>query len=209
MVNNFEKIKDFLRIKGLPEKADKKKAEDLYFTVEIVKRAKDHKETGSNNYHFKNYYITSIDRLDTLKDEIITLCDTFGMRAYISVNRKSFKKVALDTVAEMCRLMSNDDFRRPYRVYESCSGKYLENKDKTWIVDIDGDDIDNLGWYETKLCELRPDGDTIIYKLSSNSGLHLITKPFNREKFHSECEQAGINIPDIKLNHLTTLYANI
>jgi hypothetical protein len=209
MVNNFDNIKDFLRMKGLPEKADKKKAEDLYFTVEIVKRAKDHKEIGSNNYHFKNYYITSIDRLDALKDEIITLCDTFGMRAYISVNRKSFKKVALDTVAEMCRLMSNDDFRRPYRVYESCSGKYLENSDKTWIVDLDADDLVNIEWYKTKLVELRPDGDTIIYELPTNSGVHLITKPFNRDKFYELCDASGVNLPDIKLNHLTALYANV
>lgn len=209
MVNNFEAIKPYLRMKGLRENADKKKAEDLYFTIELVKRAKDHKEIGSNNYHFKNYYITSIDKLDHYKDEIITLCDTFGMRAYISVNRKSFKKVALDTVAEMCRLMSNDDFRRPYRVYESCSGKYVEKEDKTWIVDIDADQIDNLGFFKYWLKELRPDGDTIVFELYSNSGIHLLTKPFNRDRFYNECTVAGINPPDIKLNHLTALYANI
>ena len=196
-------------MKGLPEKADKKKAEDLYFTIEIVKRAKDHKEIGSKNYHFKNYYITSIEKLDLYKDEIITLCDTFGMRAYISVNRKSFKKVALDTVAEMCRLMSNDDFRRPYRVFESCSGKYLEKEDKTWIVDIDADQIDNIGLFKYWLTQLRPDHDTIICELHSNSGIHLLTKPFNRNSFYRECMVAGINTPDIKLNHLTALYANI
>lgn len=209
MVDNFENIKPFLRMKGLPEKSNKKVAEDLYFTIEIVKRAKDHKEIGSNNYHFKNYYITSIEKLDYYKDEIITLCETFGMRAYISVNKKSFKKVALDTVAEMCRLMNNDDFRRPYRVYESCSGKYLDGSDKTWIVDLDSGDIDNLGWYKEMLKSMRPERDTIIYELSSNSGLHIITKPFNRERFYNECEQAGINVPDIKLNHLTALYANV
>ena len=210
MVNNFEHIKDFLVMKGLPLNADKQKAEDMYFTVEIVKRAKDHKEIGSNNYHFKNYYITSIEKLEFYKDEIVTLCETFGMRAYISVNKKSFKKVALNTVAEMCRLMSNDDFRRPYRVFESCSGKYLDNTDKTWVVDVDADQLDHLDAIRDMVVSCY-DGKSnpIVFENPTNSGMHLITKPFNSLLFTSLAMNAGIKVPDIKKNHLTALYANI
>lgn len=209
MVDNFEHIKTFLIEKGLPEKSNKKVAEDLYFTIEIVKRAKDHKEIGSNNYHFKNYYITSIEQLDFYKNEIITLCDTFGMRAYISVNKKSFKKVALDTVAEMCRLMSNDDFRRPYRVYESCSGKYLNPSDKTWIVDVDAEQLEYIDAIRDAIDSCRDDINPIIFENPTNSGLHLITEPFNRTLFETLMTRAGIDTPDIKLNHLTALYANV
>lgn len=209
MVDNFERIKDYLRQKGLPEKYDRQNIPDLYFTVEIVRRAKDHKEMGSSNYHFKNYYVTSIEGLDKIKDEVITICETFGMRAYISVNRKSFRAVTMNTIAELATLASKNDYRKPYSVYESCSGKYVERSDKTWIVDIDDDQIDNIGFFKYWLNELRPDHDTIICELPTNSGIHLLTKPFNRDKFNNECQVAGINTPDIKLNHLTALYANI
>lgn len=209
MVNNFEHIKDYLRLKGLPETYDRQNIPDLYFTVEIVRRAKDHKDKGSSNYHFKNYYVTSIEGLDKIKDEVITICETFGMRAYISVNKKSFRSVTMDTIAELATLASKNDFRKPYSVFESCSGQYVERSDKAWIVDVDYDQIENYNFFKYWLNELRPEHDTVIYELHTNSGFHIITKPFNREKFNNECQAAGINTPDIKLNHLTVLYANI
>ena len=64
---------------------------DTYFVIELMRRGKDNPDMPAANYHFKNYYIRKPEDLDKYKQEIIDLCNIFRMRAYASVNYKSFK----------------------------------------------------------------------------------------------------------------------
>lgn len=187
---------------------------DSYFAIELMRRGKDNSDMPAANVHFKNYYIRKPEDLDKYEQEIKTLCDVLRMRAYASVNVKPFRQVTLDTMAELARRVANNDFRKNYNIYESCSGSYCLSSMRRWVVDIDDCGIDSE---KTMLCmdiinspDLEPIGrDKIIKIIPSKSGIHLITTPFNVLGFHSRFQDAKYETPDIKKNHLTLLYENL
>ena len=112
MTDNFNRFKEFMR---LPES----EGGDAYYVIELVRRGKDCPDLPAANYHFKNYYIDSMKKYDKVQDEIRLLCRTLRLRAYVSINRKSFRRVTMDTIAEMSRRAALDEFLRPYAVFES------------------------------------------------------------------------------------------
>lgn len=127
MTNNFDLYKEFISEKfantTLPE-------DDSYFVIELMRRGKDNPNMPAANYHFKNYYIRKPEDLDKYHNEIVQLYDMFRMRAYASVNIKSFKQVSLDTMSELARRIANNDYKKNYAVFESCSGQYCHSEDK-------------------------------------------------------------------------------
>ena len=134
MTDNLNRFREFMQ---LPEQ----EGGDAYYVIELVRRGKNCPDLPAANYHFKNYYIDTLAKYDKVQDEIRLLCRTLRLRAYVSVCRKSFRRVTMNTLAEMARRAALDDFRRPYAVFESCSGKDVGKDGKYWVVDIDGDGI--------------------------------------------------------------------
>lgn len=205
MTDNFELYKAFISKKfvntTLPE-------DDSYFVIELMRRGKDNPNMPAANYHFKNYYIRKSEDLDKYENEIKTLCEVMRLRAYASINIKSFKQVSLDTMAELARRIANNDYKKNYAVFESCSGQYCHSGDKQWVVDCDNCVLHDE--YTEKIKELvnicKPDGDKIVTEFPTKSGVHIITTPFDRQQFIELCEQYHI---DIKKNHLTLLYENL
>jgi hypothetical protein len=208
MTDNFNRFKEFMR---LPET----EGGDAYYVIELVRRGKDCPDLPAANYHFKNYYIDSMQKYDKVQDEIRLLCRTLRLRAYVSVNRKSFRRVTMDTIAEMSRRAALDDFRRPYAVFESCSGKFVDKNDEHWVVDVD----DFIGYNTQEHCvtirnfinDCRPYGDKIELMLPTKSGMHLITRPFDLNAFNG-CMGVftdWIPRPEVKKNHLTLLFEDL
>ena len=208
MTDNFKAYKQFITEKwsysDLPEG-------DSYFAVELIRRGKDNPDMPAVNYHFKNYYIRKPEDLDKYEQEIKSLCEILHLRAYASVNIKSFKQVSLDTMAELARRIANNDYRKNYAVFESCSGQYCHSGDKQWVVDCD--DCVLHDEYPETVKELinscKPDGNKIVTEFPTKSGIHLITTPFDRQQFIELCEAYDIKNVDIKKNHLTLLYENL
>lgn len=208
MTDNFKAYKQFITEKwsysDLPEG-------DSYFAVELIRRGKDTPDTPAANYHFKNYYIRKPEDLDKYEQEIKSLCEMLRLRAYASVNIKSFKQVSLDTMTELARRIANNDYRKNYAVFESCSGQYCYSGDKQWVVDLD--DCKLYDEYPETIKELinycKPDGDKIVTEFPTKSGVHIITTPFDRQQFMELCEEYNIHDVDIKKNHLTLLYENL
>ena len=206
MTDNFKKYRSFMR---LPET----ERGDKYYVIELVRRGKDCPDLPAANYHFKNYYIDTLDKYDKVQDEIKLLCKTLRLRAYVSVNRKSYSRVAMSTVAEMARRASLNDFRKPYAIFESCSGKFVDKDDKHWVIDIDGvppqihDFV--VDAYKTVITKCRPEGVKVELVLPTKHGIHLITKPFDREEFFRTLSDYHYSTPDIKENHLTLLYEDL
>ena len=208
MTDNFDIYKQFITEKwsytDLPEG-------DSYFVVELIRRGKDNPDLPAANYHFKNYYIRKPEDLDKYKQEIKSLCEILHLRAYASVNIKSFKQVSLDTMAELARRIANNDYRKNYAVFESCSGQYCHSGDKQWVVDCD-DCVLHDEYPETVkdlINSCKPDGNKIVTEFPTKSGIHLITTPFDRQQFIELCEAYDIKNVDIKKNHLTLLYENL
>ena len=208
MTDNFNRFKEFMR---LPET----EGGDAYYVIELVRRGKDCPDLPAANYHFKNYYIDSMQKYDKVQDEIRLLCRTLRLRAYVSVNRKSFRRVTMDTIAEMSRRAALDDFRRPYAVFESCSGKFVDKNDEHWVVDVD----DFIGYNTQEHCvtirnfinDCRPYGDKIELMLPTKNGMHLITHPFDLNAFNG-CMGVftdWIPRPEVKKNHLTLLFEDL
>lgn len=209
MTDNFNAYKQFITEKwsysDLPEG-------DSYFAIELIRRGKDNPDMPAANYHFKNYYIRKPEDLDKYKQEIKSLCEMLHLRAYASVNIKSFKQVSLDTMAELARRIAKNDYRKNYAVFESCSGQYCHSNDKQWVVDLD--DCKLHDEYPETIKELinscKPDGNKIVTEFLTKSGVHIITLPFDRKQFTELCKKYYINGNiDIKKNHLTLLYENL
>lgn len=211
MTNNFKLLREYLQSEGLLE-GNYKGLNDLYYTVELIRRGKDHPDCPAANYRFKNYYIDSLSRLDRYEEEIIKLCDVLKLRAYISVNRKSYTKVLKDTVVESARRVASGDFKRPYNIWESCSGKCVLHKNVRFIVDIDEELVNNTDYYINvinTLCDPLNVNNKILLTVPTKSGCHLVTSGFNIKVFKETLAEQGISIPEIKKNHLTLLYENL
>lgn len=210
MTDNFKLYKDFITEKFANTTLT---TDDSYFVVELMRRGKDNPDMPAANYHFKNYYIRKPEDLDKYENEIKALCEVLRLRAYASVNIKSFKQVSLDTMAELARRIANNDYWKNYAVFESCSGSYCYSDDKTWIIDLDDckmDDKKVKKVYEI-LDRTKPyNTEKVIAQFPTKSGVHLITRPFDVKRFdlvYGGC--FNDEEVDIKKNHLTLLYENL
>lgn len=196
MVNNFEIIKPLLSWDS----------EDDYYFVQILMRKKDFnanlKVNGTNNNSrlIKAYYVKSLEYLDFVTPEIIQLCEIFGARAGINLNKRSFEKTALQHLKLVTDNIINGNFDKVYKTYSSAAGKFSHDNNKKWIIDIDGNDkniIEITGF----IGEIEPIGNKIIDIIPSKNGCHIITKPFNLETF----KRKYIDI-DVQKNNPTNLY---
>ena len=66
-----------------------------FYMLQIMRRTKDQK--GYDGKHkqsiIKSYFISSVEYLESKRDEIVGLCEMFNARAYINLNKKSYKQV--------------------------------------------------------------------------------------------------------------------
>ena len=86
-VDNFDLIKKHINTSG----------EGEFYMLQIMRRSKDQKENGGKRKQkvIKSYFISSPEYLDSKRDEIVGLCEMFNARAYINLNKKSYKQVSL------------------------------------------------------------------------------------------------------------------
>lgn len=217
MTDNFKLIRDFIQSQwaGLFDSLT-----DIFYTIEIIGRAKDNARIIAGNHKFKTYYIRTMEDLDKYENEIKLLCDTLNMRAYISINHKSMKQVTLNTMAEYANRIANNDFNKPQSLFDSCAAKYVERADQLWIIDVDKEDADHysLGTSITvdelvedyiKIVESCEPKKKIVTIIPTKSGKHIITHPFNIIQFGNRTPRSKSIDAFVKKNHLTLLYENI
>jgi hypothetical protein len=186
-VNNKELIKPLLTFP---------KPEDSFYFVQILQRKKDHKGTalgGSNNNSrlIKAYYINSLEKLEVHWEEMIKLAELFNARVSINLNPRSFEKAGFQLLSKVAHQMENKDFYNIRKAYDSVLGNYHAEMDKRWLIDLDKDQMHFLTDIETFVQEEHSKLKShekvsryhILGKIPSKSGLHLITNPFNLEKW--------------------------
>jgi hypothetical protein len=175
MVDNLELLKPFLKFD----------TEDDFYYLQILQRKKDNPGIIKNTVAIKDYYIRSIEYLDSHYEQIKDLCRYFNARASLRLNKRSFKKVAFRALQNITAQMMQDDFRSARQAYSKACGQCHNERDKMWIVDIDEDCMDCVADIERSIEHLPPFGATnkIRAKVPTKTGLHLITTPFNLANF--------------------------
>ena len=178
----------------------------MFYHLQILKRKKENPDLGSNARVIKTYYISSIDYLENKMDEIVSLCGLHNARAYINLNRRSYKTMAFQTLKKVTNQIMGGDYRACRKAYESVCGTYSAAKeDKSWIIDIDYDDdvVEDLVEMENVISELilETNREPNIWMVPTKNGVHYITQPFNLKQFREE-------YPDIEVhkNNPTILY---
>jgi len=173
MIDNLELIKPLLTFES---------KDDFYF-LQILQRKKENPDIGSNSKVIKNYHITSLDYLNDKYDEIKTLCNTFNARASLRLNKRSFERIAFKTLENFANLMQTKEYKHIVNCYDKACGQSHNEKEKKWIVDVDKNELIWLEQIINAFQEAEPNGNKIIIKLPTKSGIHIITKPFNIMQF--------------------------
>ena len=172
-----------------------------FYFVQILQRTKENPDLGKNNNLIRTYNIYSKEYLDKKKEEIIKLATAVNARVYIHLNRRSFKQLAFELLEDVAHQMKSGQFQTISHSYDSICGKHHIKQDKSWVLDMDGDNLCPLDEYLDILHGIEPIGNKFITIVNTKNGYHLITKPFNSQKF-SEI------YPDIQIhkNNPTILY---
>ena len=194
-MNNFYKLKSYV---------DNLEVDDFLY-IEIMIRNKDQKDNiGKNNRIIKSYKVDILTDLNRLEEDIKKLCKTFNARAYIYLSPRNNEKV----FSEMLLLMANYNKMKNYdsinRVFDKAL-KSIKGSMKHFIIDIDTKDlhyITNVREEIINSAKLDSIEEPIIDIFETNSGYHIIAKPFNYYKTFKD------KFPDIGIhkNNPTLLY---
>ena len=187
MVDNFERIKKFIDRNGCDE--------GEFYLLQIIHRSKDGltkfdvdgEKSHFSNKTIKSYYVSSSEYLDKKREEIKELCKVFNARAYFNPTMHSYRQVALKSLAELAKMVSNEEYRHVLSLVDSSCGQMGSCKSghNYWIVDIDTKDIDELNVVKSVIDQCEPIGEEkVVEVIPTVHGCHLITKPFNKKRFH-------------------------
>jgi hypothetical protein len=199
MIDNWKIIKPLLTF---PD------PKDNYYFLQVLVRKKDRdslpfKIGGSNNNSrlIRPYYISSVEYLENRIDEIKALCELFHGRAMINLNRRSWKGSTLQMNVQLAQSIQAQNYKNA-QMWTNVAGKYTPVKDKTWIIDVDEEDMEDVFKIKKRINRCDPEGNKIIAAIPSRTGLHLITKPFNLNQF----QRQHPNPLDIHKNNPTNLF---
>ena len=199
MIDNFNQIYELI---------DGKSTDGEFYFTQVIKRRKDNPTLRCNAITISVLCIKNAKELLKYRDKIIELCESNNARAYININKRSYKQVALETNSLIARSLVGDNFNIQ-NSYESCCGKFSCDTDKKWILDFD-DDYD-LELAKTIVNDLQIE---ILHQsqghkdfkikavIPTKNGVHLITNKFNVLKFR---ERYTMPV-DIKKDSPTVLY---
>lgn len=206
IIDNTEQIKKLIAGCG----------KDEFYMLQILHRAKDGKTPYEpegkkiSQQTVKTYYISSPEYLDYKMNEIRDLCRMFNARAYINLNKKSWRQISLKSLEILAGVIAKadnnpDEWRGVKTIIDSACGQTGAcDKNKTWVVDVDTKDESELERIKDAIGQCEPLGDKIVATIPTLHGYHLISKPFNKAKF-SQLYNKNLDIHD---NNPTLLYLN-
>lgn len=196
-VDNFNQIKNHINCE-----------EGEFYLLQIIQRGKDQQDSEDKRSRrtIKSYYISSPEYLERKKEEIMFFCEHFNARAYINLNKKSYRQIALKGLEELAKMVAHDNFKGITSLVDSACGQTGAcDKNKTWIIDVDEHDDAELEHIMTLIddcCEPLDINNKVVDVIPTLNGSHIITKPFNKKRFN-ELYKKHIDIHD---NNPTLLY---
>lgn len=184
MIDNFELIKPLFYFN---------EANNMFFHCQIVRRAKDHKPDKVEEGAIKTYFIRSREHLESLREEIILLCEHYGARAYINVTGKDFEAVNKHMLAALANnvCLNNMSAVNPRKVLNSVAGT-IKSRLSKWIIDIDDLTLKKpiVEWLEHYF---NVNDDYLYATIPTVQGEHLIVKPFNSGKFEADFPDVDVH----------------
>lgn len=213
MINNFQTLRPIIQFTN---------PGDCYF-VQFLKRRKDNPEMERDMTNVDNLFIYSLEQYDSMEQRIIEIANMHNARAYIRVNRRNTERMALQTLVKVSNLILSKDYKSVKNAYLSAAGEHSSEPIKRWVVDIDTF-IPKLGIHNAELneqgvddiksiiCSLHDECNRnskqgeykILLTVPTKNGCHIITNPFNLQKFRKL-----VPYPiDIHKDNPTLLYMN-
>jgi hypothetical protein len=202
MRDNFDRFRNILTFEN----------EDEFYFIQVLVRGKDGNKANGNNKNrtIKYYTIKSMKEFDACETEIKYLCDTFNARAYIHYSKRSYEAVAKEMLRHVTDVFLCGNYLGMKGAFQHACGKTVKKEHKTYLVDIDFNPEltieDNWTFVWTckdcinNICENTNDQFKVLDVIPSNSGVHLICKPFNIKKLTD-----NFNV-EVKQNAPTLLY---
>lgn len=191
-MNNLELIRPLLNFSD----------DDSFYFLQIIARKKENKAVTTNSKLIKSYYINSLKYLENKMPEIINLCDMYFARAYLRLNRRSSNQCTMQMIKYLVELVLNKEFKTTHNAYNKMCGRYTNEKNRKWIVDIDESDSVNKKELITFIETLQPIGKPKFKAvLPTKNGYHIITSPFNVAEFKKLYSDI-----DIHKDNLVNLY---
>ena len=202
IVDNFEVFKKIINPLN----------EDEFYFVQILIRGKDgHTGQGVNGNNKKRlikfYTIKSAEHLEKVENEIKSICNAVNGRAYIHPTKRSFNAVAKECLRITTEMFLSENTVGLKGAYSTACGKSYITADKKFVVDLDGENASQkkaaeIFNYINEECEPL-NKNKVCYHIYTAHGIHLITTPFNTEKFLQHFSDI-----DVHKNNPTLLYFN-
>lgn len=200
MIDNLSQIKTLLSFEKPGE----------FYMLYVFKRKKDQPTDNVNQQSvrtIKTYCIDSIEYLENRYEEIKQLCEQFAARAYIHVQKQNHNDVSLNMMVALAERIRNGQPNQK-NLFDSVVGQ-LKTYEKRWVIDIDEVSID-LFAHSLKQIEIRRFINELQAEAGSSqdmtfiktkSGFHIITAPFNTQKFKQQYPEI-----DVQKKNPTLLY---
>ncbi len=201
-IDNFDRIKPLMLFR---------EEENLFMHLQILRRGKDHPDLPAANKLIKSWLVRSPEHLDSLKDEVVFLCEHYKARAYISCVPKSIDKLNQLIMRKLSDNQYTGNIVNPWHVFNSACGE-LPGFLKRWVIDVDTKDGDAIECIMQEIDRIwlnthPEDRDKtlaetwLVREIPTLNGSHLLVRPFNLQEFKKR-------FPDIevKKNGLTALY---
>ena len=178
MVNNSEKIRTMLSFE------DK---DDFYF-LQILKRRKDNPDMERDMVVIDNFYIDSFETYDKKIPNVIALCIMENARAYFRLNKRNYAKLGPHMLKRVVDIVFTENCKALRSAFDSVTGEFHSDPDKTWVVDVDNDKNVAFGDLCATLVQLQKEAhrEPMMFYIPTKNGLHIITRPFNLQKFKAQ-----------------------
>lgn len=177
--------------------------EGSFFTVSIMRRGKDHKESG--NKVIKTSFIYDKEEFfeNTIND-YIKLADYFGARIYISITTKSSREVSFRMLEDLATKLRVEGYNNK-NLWESCAAN--QHNEKRYLIDVD--DVSHVESIRQNInnCVYTGLSNPILAEIPTVNGVHLITQSFDIGKFAYSSSACHVDLKSS--GKLTLLYYGI
>ena len=199
MVDNFKLIRSYIEkeING-----GNWKDGDCFYLQLLRRQADDPLIDGKKDkkYHgnmhsrsIKDYLVKDLQHLDDIEDDVKTFCKTFNVRAYIRLNKRSYKTITTKILKHIAEQVdSGETYASPYHLIASACGlANCAGKNKTWLLDLDKEYLP----YETEII------DMICQCMPISAKIQEIYDTTNAE-IHSTGNPCGVSMEEVKQKYV-------